>query len=312
MTYNFIATWKMAFDGVMTAENILKNGGDIQTAIEHGIVMVEDNPDYHSVGFGGLPNRHGGVELDAAYMDGKTAGLGAIMAVKNIKNPIKVAIKLSHFKRNTVLAGSGAEQYAENNGFEFSNMLSAESHQRWQQKAREEFDTENTEAYGGHDTVCMLGRDSHNNLAVGVSTSGLFMKHPGRVGDSPLIGSGFYCDNRYGAAAATGVGEDIMKGCLSYEIVRRIAAGESPQSACENTLFDHQKYMLQVGHVCGRMSVIASDAAGNFGAATTKKEFPFVVTNDKLETTLLVAHNDEGKIRIVPATPEWLATYVED
>ena len=312
MAYNFIATWKMAYDGAVIAREILARNGNIAEAIETAVAMVEDNPEYHSVGCGGLPNRHGEVEMDAAYMDGKTAGLGAVMAVRNIKNPIKVAIKLSKLKRNTILASRGAEQYAESNGFEFSNMLTAESFTRWQQKAQEEFDTEDTEAYGGHDTVCMLGMDSQHNLAVGVSTSGLFMKHAGRIGDSPLVGSGFFCDNRYGAAAATGVGEDIMKGCISHEIVRRMSTGESPQLACENALFAHQKRMRQIGHECGRMSVIACDASGNYGAATTKKEFPFVVTSDKSEATLLVAHNHEGQINIVPATAEWLATYIED
>lgn len=312
MTYNFIATWKMAFEGVKIGEEILKKGGSIEEALENAICNVENNPNFRSVGFGGLPNINGDVELDAAYMDGKTMGFGGIMAAKNIKNPIKVAISLSKKKRNIILASKGAEHYAESNGFEFQNMLTTETKIKWLEKITLGFEKEKIEAYGGHDTVCMIGTDCHKNIAVGVSTSGLFMKHPGRVGDSPIIGSGFYCSSKIGGAAATGVGEDIMKGCLSYEIVRKMSEGLSPQESCEKALKEHLENFKSANHDSGSMSVIAINKNGDYGAATTKKEFPFVIANEKNETKILVAHNDGEKIKIIEPDEQWFLTYVGD
>lgn len=126
----------------------------------------------------------------------------------------------------------------------------------------------------------------------GVSTSGLFMKHPGRVGDSPVIGSGFYCDSRVGAASATGMGEDIMKGCLLFRIVSLIKAGEDCQAACEKALFEHK--------------------AGNFGGATTQKEFPFVVSSEEMDPTIFIAQNNGKAYRVIKATQKWNDNYLGD
>lgn len=312
MKYSFIATWKMAFDGVKIAEKILSENGEIENAIDLAICNVEDNPNFRSVGFGGLPNLNGEVELDAAYMDGESMGMGGVIAVKNIKNPIKVAINLSKKKRNILLSGKGAEQYAEAEGFEFKNMLTSYSKAKWKEKKRENFELEKIEAYGGHDTVCMIGVDNLNKVAVGVSTSGLFMKQPGRVGDSPIIGSGFYCRFNVGGAAATGVGEDIMKGCLSYEIVNLMSSGMSPQLACEKALKEHIKNFKICNHEFGSMSVIASNINGEFGAATTKDEFPFVVSNEVTPTKIFVARNNNGEISILEADNQWLSKYKGD
>lgn len=312
MKCNFIATWKMSKEAVEIANRMLKNNETIQDILEKAICNIEDNPKYVSVGFGGLPNINGEVELDAAYMDGSTIGFGAVAAVKNIKNPIKVAIKLSKSMRNILLTGKGAEKYAEENGFEFRNMLTEYSKKRWLEKNISDFDKEKTEAYGGHDTVCMIGKDYLENMAVGVSTSGLFMKKPGRVGDSPIIGGGLYCITDIGGAAATGVGEDIMKGCLSYEIVRKISEGIHPQVACEKTLKEHLKRFEKIGHQTGSMSVIALDKYGNYGAATTKKEFPFVISDEDLGVKLLVVKYNEGKTKIFEADKTWLKQYTGD
>lgn len=311
MKCNFIATWKMAKEAVEIANKMLKDNEAIENVLEKAICNVEDNPKYVSVGFGGLPNMNGEVELDAAYMNGSTIEFGAVAAVKNIKNPIKVAIELSKNMRNILLIGKGAEKYAEEKGFEFKNMLTEYSKKRWIEKSISDFDKEKMEAYGGHDTVCMIGKDYLKNMAIGVSTSGLFMKKPGRVGDSPIIGGGLYC-TEIGAAAATGVGEDIMKGCLSYEIVRKISEGIHPQVACEETLKEHLKRFEKVGHQVGSMSVIALDKDGNYGAATTKKEFPFVVSDEESEVKLLVAKYNEGKTTVFEADAAWLEQYTGD
>jgi isoaspartyl peptidase/L-asparaginase-like protein (Ntn-hydrolase superfamily) len=102
------------------------------------------------------------------------------------------------------------------------------------------------------------------------------MKRPGRVGDSPIIGSGLYCDGDIGGAAATGVGEDIMKGCLSYEIVRTMSAGASPEEACESALRRHVENMARRGRRPEEISVVALDREGRFGAATTLGRFPYI------------------------------------
>lgn len=312
MKYAMIATWKMAFEGVSQAKEILENKGNIKDAIVNAICNVENNPNFRSVGYGGLPNVEGEVELDSAYMDGNDLSFGAICSVKNIKNPIKVACKLSEFKRNCYLSGKGAEKFAQLNKFEFTNMLTEESFHKWEKKRIEDFEAEKTEAYGGHDTVCMIGLDQDKNMSVGVSTSGLFMKHPGRVGDSPVIGSGFYCDSYIGGAAATGVGEDIMKGCLSIEIVNRMRNHETAQEACENALKQHYQRMNQGDYKTGSMSVIALDKDGNFGAATTKKEFPFVVMDENKNATIMVCQNNDFDISVFEADENWLLNYVGD
>lgn len=312
MKYSLIGTWKMAFDGIKAGEDILKNNGNVKDAIECAISIVEDNPSFNSVGFGSLPNIEGELELDAAFMDGNDLSFGAICSVKNIKNPIKVARLLSSRKRNCYLSSYGAEKFARINKFEFKNMLNDTAIDRWNEEMKKNFDPDNLEAYDGHDTVCMIGLDSNKNMAVGVSTSGLFMKQSGRVGDSPVIGSGFYCDSQVGGAAATGVGEDIMKGCLSISIINRMKMGEDVQSACENALKEHINRFKSPTYTPGTMSVIAIDKDGKYGAATNREEFPFIVSNEFSETKILVCKNNNFKMEIFEPDEEWLSNYNDD
>ena len=208
-----IGTWKMSSAGVFEAHDLLKGGASAGDAVIHAVTRVEDEPAFCSVGYGGLPDRDGHVMTDAAYMDGATLRMGAIASAENIKNPILAARLLCGRETNCLLAGHGAELFAIRHGLAMRDMRTEESMRRWRQATQER--PERLTAYTGHDTVCVLGLDAAGHLVAGVSTSGLFMKDPGRVGDSPIIGSGFYADDRYGAAAATGLGEDIMRGCLS-------------------------------------------------------------------------------------------------
>lgn len=303
--YGLIATWKMAFHGVELGKQVLENNGSLEQAIESTIVDVEDNPLFNSVGNGALPNCLGEVELDAAYMNGDNLALGGVMAVQNVKNPIKVAIDLCRFNRSCLLAGQGAIQYAQTGGFEFSNMLSPESQKRYQAALTEQYRDIN------HDTVGVVGMlDGH--MAAGISTSGLFMKHQGRIGDSPLVGSGFYADSEVGGAACTGIGEDIMKGVLAYNVIMRMRMGETVQDACNHAMAEHIKRFERGGHEHSAMSIIAMDNQGNYGAATNKVHFPFVVTRDDMAVEMYVAINDQQGMRIVEATDEWLATYQGD
>ncbi len=306
MKQRMIATWKMSFEGVQKGATLLNRGNCAGDAIETAIHCVEDNVAFCSVGYGGLPNKEGVVELDSAYMDGKTLGYGAIMSVHDIQNPISVARSLADRKVNCVLAGLGAEQYADEHGFARKKMLSEEAYTRWLHKSKEE----ELKAYDGHDTVCMIAKDQNGDMVSGVSTSGLFMKDRGRVGDSPIIGSGFYCDNEMGAAAATGLGEDIMRGCLSIQILSQIKNGMDVQSACDQVLDDHIARMKRSGKECDAISLIAMDNEGNYGASTNIDAFPYVVMEEE-DVVIYVASYD-GAHHNFKADDAWLSKYTGD
>ncbi len=290
-----IGTWKMCLEGLLEAHQMLKSGGTAKDAVVHAVVRVEDNPAYCSVGYGGLPDRDGHVLTDAALMDGSALRMGGVISAENIKNPILAARLLCGRETNCLLAGRGAELFAVRNGLPMRDMRTEESMRRWREAAARR--PERLTAYTGHDTVCVLALDGNGHLAAGVSTSGLFMKDPGRVGDSPVIGSGFYADDRFGAAAATGLGEDIMRGCLSYETVSRMKRGESPKEACEGALRELSARKLELGEDAGSISLIALSPDGRFGAATTLPCFPFAAA--RAEESSLYAADTDGTIRAV-------------
>ncbi len=265
----------MSLRGVREAEEILRGGAPAGDAAERAVIRVEDDPAYTSVGYGGLPDRDGHVMTDAAWMDGRSLRLGAGMSVEDVANPILLARRLCGRETNCVLAGRGAEQAAVAMGLPMRDMRTEASMARWR-KERAEMPDRLT-AYTGHDTVCVLALDEGGGMVAGTSTSGLFLKDPGRVGDSPIIGSGFYCDALTGAAAATGLGEDIMRGCLSYEAVSLMRRGASPEEACAEALGMLVRRKLALGEDAGSVSLIALDREGAFGAATTLEVFPFAV-----------------------------------
>ena len=299
-----IGTWKMSFAGVNEALNMLKQGASAGEAVVHAVKTVEDNPAFHSVGYGGLPGRDGHVTLDAAFMDGRSLRMGGVMSVENIKNPILAAYRLCGKPTNCLLAGRGAEEFAVREGLPLRDMRTPDSMKQWAETLSKQADKP-LDAYRGHDTVCVLALDESGNMAAGTSTSGLFMKEPGRVGDTPLIGSGFYCDARFGAAAATGVGEDIMRGCLSYEIVTRMRRGELPREACQNALDELVRRKLELGEDAGNISLIALAPDGAFGAATTLPVFPFAAGGSESAVIYMVENKADSMIR--PADAEKLA-----
>ncbi len=295
-----IGTWKMCQEGLIEAHELLKTGASAREAVVRAVVRVEDNPAYCSVGYGGLPDRDGHVMTDAALMDGSALRMGGVISAENIKNPIMAANLLCGRETNCLLAGRGAELFAVRNRLPMRDMRTEESMKRWQEAVLK--NPERLAAYTGHDTVCVLALDENGHLAAGVSTSGLFMKDPGRVGDSPVIGSGFYADDRFGAAAATGLGEDIMRGCLSYEVVSRMKRGESPKEACEGALRELSARKIELGEDAGSISLIALAPNGRFGAATTLPCFPFAAAHG--DENALYAADSSGTIR--PVRPEEL------
>ena len=279
--WGMIATWKMASEGVTLGAEMLKNGFKCQDALEEAVKLVEDCPLYKSVGYGGLPNEECEVELDAAFMDGKTLSIGAVASIKDFKNPISIARKLSKDRYNIFLVGAGAESYAHKNGFVRQNMLTEKARKAWEKRVKE-IQEKNLSPYDGHDTVCMIALDQDDDMAVATSTSGLFMKKKGRVGDSPISGSGFYVDNEIGGAAATGLGEDIMKGCLSYEVVQRMKRGETPQEATQRAVDEFSELLKKRRGKAGEISIVAMNNKGEWGVGTNV-EFTFCVATETEE-----------------------------
>lgn len=309
MKYAMIATWVMARYAIEEGDRLLKADGDAGDAIETAIKMVEDYPYYKSVGYGGLPNELGEVELDGAFMDGKTLSVGAVAGVKKVKNPISVARLLSHYRFNNILVGAGAEAYAFNHGFEPTEMLTDRAKQHYEKRLRD-MKEKHLSAYDGHDTVGMVALDHTGHMCAGTSTSGLFMKKPGRVGDSPFIGSGFYVDEEIGGCVATGVGEDIMKGCLSYEVVRLMKSGMSPMEAAGKAVSELDQELLNRRGKAGAMSVVCINKYGEFGVGTNI-DFSFVVTDEKNVPTVYTAWYQDGKTSYQKASSEFLEAYYQ-
>lgn len=296
-------------EGIEKASAILKDGGDAGDAIETAVREVEDFPYYKSVGYGGLPNEEMEVELDAAYMDGDTLDIGAVAAIRDFANPVSIARRLSQEKVNNLLVGEGAEKYAHKLGFERKNMLTDRAKIHYRNRVKE-MTAQEIKPYSGHDTVGMVCLDSKGKMTSATSTSGLFMKRKGRVGDSPISGSGFYVDSKVGGASATGLGEDVMKGCVSYEIVRLMRDGMHPQEACEKAVAMFDKELKERRGQAGDMSLIAMNNKGEWGVATNIEGFSFsVATEDQEPIVYLVKHVD-GKCVHEPASQEWLDDYM--
>lgn len=268
----FLSTWVHGKPANERASEIFNGGGSLMDAVEHGINVPENDPKVTSVGYGGLPNEAGEVELDAAIMDGTKHRAGAVANIHNIKNPISVARLVLEKTKHTTLAGEGAFRFALKMGFHPEQLLTPESLKKWMDwKAdpkRQVFWTNPTE---DHDTIGMVATDGKGHVISGCSTSGLAWKIPGRVGDSPLVGCGVYADDNVGAASATGDGDLMTNYCTSVSIVHNMARGASPQQACEELL----RHMAttdprnQTADVC----VIALNIKGEVGAASMRSGY---------------------------------------
>ena len=228
-----IATWDVK-ESTLKAWETMENGGSVLDAIEQGCMIEEANAEGQSVGIGGLPDRDGRVTLDACIMS--TAGdYGAVVCMQNIVHPIAVARKVMEKTPHVILAGTGAEKFAVSEGFEPTNLLTEKSRKAWLawKETSEYKPIINIE---NHDTIGMLAMDKNGDISGGCTTSGLAFKMAGRVGDSPIIGSGLYIDNEIGGATATGLGEEVLKTVGSFLIVELMRQGKTPQEACEEAI----------------------------------------------------------------------------
>ena len=306
--WGIIATWRMAVEGITKATEELETGGDAGNAIETAIREVEDFPYYKSVGYGGLPNEEMEVELDAAFMDGNTLSIGAVAAIKDFANHVSIAKRLAEEKVNNVLVAEGAEKFAHKEGFERKNMLTDRAKIHYRKRVKEL--SQEIKPYSGHDTVGMVCLDQSGKMTAATSTSGLFMKKKGRVGDSPIAGSGFYADSKVGGASATGLGEDLMKGCISYEIVRLMKEGMHPQLACETAVNKLHAELIKRRGEAGDLSVIAMNNKGEWGVATNIEGFSFAVATQKEAPTVYLTKNVDGHCIHEVASQEWLDNYM--
>jgi beta-aspartyl-peptidase (threonine type) len=235
--------------------DLLRTGGTALDAVERVIREVEANPAEHSVGVGGWPNLAGEVELDAGIMDGRDRRAGAVGAVRGYAHPISIARKVMELTPYAFLAGRGAEDFAREAGFAGEEILTPEAAQEWKERLRANVPAEDLpqllarrrmlphvllarDPQRTHGTVNVLALDAHGDLAAGVSTSGWAWKYPGRLGDSPVIGAGTYCDNRFGAAACTGHGELAIRASLARSVVMHMEYGAPLEAACARALRD--------------------------------------------------------------------------
>ncbi|HEY0931069.1 MAG TPA: N(4)-(beta-N-acetylglucosaminyl)-L-asparaginase [Gemmatimonas sp.] len=229
--------------GVKVAYDQMQTGTDPLDAAIAGVNIQELDPDDQSVGLGGLPNEEGVVQLDASCMHGPTRRAGSVASIEDIATPSLVAKAVMDYTDHVMLVGAGAKRFAKAMGFKEQNLLTERSRQDWMRwKSR----LNANDAWLDHDddikikfttgTINMNAVNAKGDVASVTTTSGMAWKVPGRIGDSPIIGAGQYCDNLVGAAGSTGRGEANIKTCASFLAVEFMRQGLAPQEALLKTL----------------------------------------------------------------------------
>jgi len=230
------------------AMSLIGQGADALTAVIAGVNIVEEDPNDTSVGYGGLPNEEGVVELDAAVMEGITHRAGAVAALRNIKTPSKVARLVMERTDHVLIVGEGALKFAKAHGFSEEDLLTDKAREEWL-KWKENLSTKDdwlpphtplekdigsafAPFFRHYGSISCSAIDKQGNISTVVTTSGLAFKIPGRVGDLGVIGAGIYADNEVGAAGSTGRGEANLSNCSAAMIVEFMRRGKSPEEAC--------------------------------------------------------------------------------
>ncbi len=277
-----ISTWRHGLASNEAAMKTLLQGGSVVDAVEHGVWVPEGDPDNHSVGLGGYPDRDGKVTLDASIMDPE-GNAGSVCFLENIVHPVSVARKVMEETPHVMLSGEGALQFALEQGFEHTNLLTPASKKRWQAwKKKHNYHPEvnwENKPNEYHDTIGMLALDENGNMAGACTTSGLAFKMRGRVGDSPIIGAGLYVDNAVGGATSTGMGELVMKTVGSFLVVELMRQGRSPQQACEEAVKRIVEKIPDNRHF--QVGYLAMNKQGETGAYSLRKGFNYALFQEK-------------------------------
>jgi N4-(beta-N-acetylglucosaminyl)-L-asparaginase len=286
---------------VQKGMDILKSGGDTLDAAVAAVTVVEDDPNDDSVGYGGLPNEDGVVELDASVMHGPTRRAGSVASVQRVKNVARLAQTVMERTNHVMLVGDGARKFAVDQGFEEMNLLTDHSRKiwlawkartsfnwrpgidspEWKAAVAQIFDNRPEEiAYAmeviSHPptgTINCLALNEKGEISGTTTTSGLAWKIPGRVGDSPIIGAGVFVDGDVGGAGSTGKGEENIKICGAHTIVESMRKGTKPPDACLEALgrvvrnYNGDKKKLGTF----QLSYYALNKDGEYGAASLWK-----------------------------------------
>lgn len=277
----FVATWDFGLPACRQALSTWQSSHSLLDSIEQGIRLTEADPEVDSVGLGGLPNSAGVVQLDACIMDGATQKAGSVAGLEGFVHPISIARRVMEKTQHVMLVGDGAAQFARREGFEPQDLLTPKAKKKWQEWLASQASKERKAQ--GHDTISLLGVEPSGLLAGGCSTSGRAYKLPGRVGDSPILGSGLYVDGEVGAAGATGIGENVMRFCGTFLTVEFMRAGMEPTAACRATIERIAKLDRKPPSEL-HINFVAIDKRGRWGAAGTDSEFQVaVVTPDQAQ-----------------------------
>ncbi|HRP64198.1 MAG TPA: N(4)-(beta-N-acetylglucosaminyl)-L-asparaginase [Phycisphaerales bacterium] len=288
---------------VARAVKLISEGMDPLDAAVEGITIVEDDPADNSVGYGGLPNEAGVVELDACAMHGPSHKAGAVAGIQNIKNPGKVALLVLKRTNHVLLVGEGAKQFALQHGFKEEDLLTPESRRawlRWRENLSASDDRLNREQHVDRDMIPLRSHDdipftegtihcsavdTRGDLGGVTSTSGLSYKIPGRVGDSPIIGAGNFTDNLVGSAGGTGRGEAAIKSCAAFQVVNHMASGVEPTEACLRVLkwvANHTRRRMllnEKGEPNFQLTLYALRKDGAYGSASMRSGKDFAIAD---------------------------------
>ncbi|QNN24510.1 N(4)-(beta-N-acetylglucosaminyl)-L-asparaginase [Planctomycetales bacterium ZRK34] len=290
-----LSTWSFGAIANAAAWPILSNGGQALDAVEAGCRAVEADPMVQSVGYGGRPDRSGQVSLDASIMLSPSQ-CGSVCYVRRHMHAATIARLVMQRTQHVMLAGEGADRFAESQGMQPCELLTEKARRAWLDWCKQqEGNTDTTSHYTpdanieeNHDTVGVLALDDHGQLAGACSTSGLAYKAAGRVGDSPIIGHGLFVHPKYGAVVATGSGELVMGVCGSFAAVELMRRGASPLDVITEVLSRvAEEYELHDDHQVG---MIALSPEGHWASASLRSGF----------TT--AAHNADGGHLVEPDT----------
>ena len=315
--------------GVARAYEMLGKGADTLDAVIAGVNIQELDPDDQSVGLGGLPNEDGVVQLDASCMHGPTKRAGAVAALEDIATPSLVAKAVMDYTDHIMLVGAGAKKFALEMGFKEQNLLTEKSRQDWLRwKTRlnpydnwlEQPDSGASRTSSGagekieydehgvpytYGTINMNAVDAKGDISSVTTTSGLSWKVPGRIGDSPIVGAGQYCDNLVGAAGSTGRGEANIKVCGAFLAVEFMRQGMAPEQALmkvmERVIAMTEKRLLdEKGRPYFDLNFYAVSKDGRYAGACAYEGSKFAVSDAKgarLENSAFLFKRDERPTR---------------